>query len=173
MRCPIRRLRQKIPEPIHVLTLLTPEIVNWSKRSVLCWLATVDEKGQPSVSPKEIYAIFDASHIVIANIASPTSARDLALSPRVCVSFLDVFAQKGYKVLGAAINVSRTDALFGHWAPPLIDMAGPRFPIHSVFVVEAQAVEPILAPSYCLYPDEVTEQTQVEAAYRTYGVRPR
>jgi hypothetical protein len=51
-------------------------------------------------------------------------------------------------------------------------MAGPRFPIHSVLVIEAVSVEPILAPSYRLYASETTEPSQVESAMRTYGVRP-
>jgi hypothetical protein len=51
-------------------------------------------------------------------------------------------------------------------------MAGPRFPVHSVIVVRATAFEPILAPSYRLYPAETTEQAQVASAMRAYGVRP-
>lgn len=155
------------------MTLLSAEVVHWSKRSVLCWLATVDDTGQPNVSPKEIFKVFDASHIVIANIYSPRSARNLWHSPQVCVSFIDVFAQRGCKVRGSAVNVSKNDPHFDYWAAPLLKMAGQRFPIHSVFVVRASAVEPILAPSYRLYPDEVTEHTQTEAAYLTYGVLPR
>ena len=34
------------------------------------------------------------------------------------------------------------------------------------------AVEPIIAPSYRLYPHETTEQSQVQSALRTYGVQP-
>jgi hypothetical protein len=49
-------------------------------------------------------------------------------------------------------------------------MAGERFPIHSVIVVAATAVEPVLAPSYRLYPGETTERRQVQSALRTYGV---
>jgi hypothetical protein len=50
-------------------------------------------------------------------------------------------------------------------------MAGDRFPIHSVFLVRATAVEPIVAPSYRLYPSETTEASQVQAALCTYGVK--
>jgi uncharacterized protein len=152
--------------------MLNPEVQSFAQRSVLCWLATVDAAGQPNVSPKEIFAVVDAQHIAIANIASPTSVRNVGQNPRVCVSFVEVFVQKGFKVTGTARNVRPADADFAHWAAPLLAQAGPRFPIHSVLLVTATAVEPIVAPSYRLYPADTTEQAQVEGAMRSYGVRP-
>ena len=158
----------------HTFTapMLLSQVLYSANHSVLCWLATVDESGQPNVSPKEIFAVFDAEHLVIANIASPTSARNIGGNPRVCVSFIDVFVQKGFKVIGSARNVLRDDPEFSRWSAPLEAMAGPRFPIHSVLVVLASAVEPILAPSYRLYAAETTEQSQVTLAMRAYGVQP-
>ena len=152
--------------------MLTPEISHSALRSVLCWLATVDGDGQPNVSPKEIFTVFDSQHLVIANIASPTSVRNIESHPRVCVSFVDVFVQKGYKVIGSAHNVRKQDERFSFWSEPLQAMAGTRFHIHSVLVVRASAVEPIWAPSYRLYAADTTEQGQVESAMRTYGVQP-
>lgn len=152
--------------------MLSSEVQNSAAHSILCWLATVDGNGQPNVSPKEIFAAFDTEHLVIANIASPTSVRNIEVNPLVCVSFIDVFVQKGFKVMGAALNVRRKDADFSHWAAPLEAKAGPRFPIHSVLVVRATTIEPILAPSYLLYPTETTKQSQVVSAMRTYGVQP-
>ncbi len=152
--------------------MLSSDVLDLASRSVLCWLATADAEGQPNVSPKEIFAVFDARHVVIANIASPTSVRNVGKNPRVCVSFVDVFVQKGFKIIGTARNVSKEEAEFGHWSAPLVAKAGPRFPIHSVLVVKACGIEPILAPSYRLYPAETTEQEQVRAAMRSYGVTP-
>lgn len=152
--------------------MLTPQVTECARRSVLCWLATVDAAGQPNVSPKEVFTVFDAEHLVIANIASPGSARNLGAEARVCVSFIDVFVQKGFKVAGVARNVKQSDADFADWAEPLVRMAGPRFRIHSVFVVRALSCEPIVAPSYRLFPDKVTEASQVASAMRRYGVRP-
>ena len=152
--------------------MLPSELQTFAQSSILCWLATVDADGQPNVSPKEIFTCFDPDHLVIANIASPASVRNIAVNPRVCVSFVDVFVQKGFKVLGSARNVGKQDPDFATWAAPLQAMAGPRFPVHSVIVVRATGFEPILAPSYRLYPEETTEQAQVAAAMRAHGVRP-
>jgi hypothetical protein len=43
--------------------------------------------------------------------------------------------------------------------------------VHGVIVVQAQAVEPIVAPSYRLYPAETTEASQIASALKTYGVQ--
>jgi uncharacterized protein len=152
--------------------VLSPDVLDAAHRSVLCWLATVDADGRPNVSPKEIFAAIDAEHLVIANIASPTSVRNIGANPLVCVSFIDVFVQKGFKVLGTAWYVHRDDADFPRWSAPLEAMAGPRFPIHGVMVVRATAIEPILAPSYRLHAAQTTEASQVASAMRAYGVRP-
>ncbi|MFM7507876.1 MAG: pyridoxamine 5'-phosphate oxidase family protein [Rubrivivax sp.] len=152
--------------------MLSAQVQEAAKRSVLCWLATVDTSGQPNVSPKEVFTVFDSTHLVVANIASPTTVRNVRLNNRVCVSFIDVFVQKGFKVNGIARNIGKHEPGFSHWAAQLEVMAGPRFPIHSVLVIEATAVEPIVAPSYRLHAAETSEQTQVASAMRTYGVQP-
>ena len=150
--------------------LLTREVKESVGKSVLCWLATSDENGQPNVSPKEMFAIADDQHIVVANIASPHSANNIRANQQVCLSFVDVFAQKGFKVVGKATETKRSMPEYSYWVKPLEVMAGERYPIHSVFVVRASKVEPIVAPSYRLYPSETTEEAQIEAALRTYGV---
>ena len=153
--------------------MLSSEVQEAARRSVLCWLATVDENAQPNVSPKEIFTVFGSIHLVVANIASPTSVRNIDVNPRVCVSFVDVFVQKGFKINGLARNVSRQDPDFSRWSTLLEAMAGPRFPIHSVIVLEVDAVESIIAPSYQLHPTETTETSQIASALRTYGVQVR
>lgn len=148
----------------------TPDVRAAAKRSVLCWLATVDAAGQPNVTPKELFAVVDDAHLVIANIASPGSATNVAANPKVCVSFVDVFRQKGFKVIGVATDVVPSDPTFERWVAPLRALAGDRYPIRSVFAVRATAVEVIVAPSYWLFPDETTEASQERAALRAYGV---
>jgi len=152
--------------------MLKRETLSSARKSVLCWLATADAYGQPNVSPKEIFLIHDNAHLLIANIASPTSVRNIEVNPQVCVSFIEIFVQKGFKVLGTARNVYRRDTDYAHWAAPLQSMAGSRFPIRSVIVVSVATCEPILAPSYQLYASETTEQAQVASAMQAYGVKP-
>ena len=151
--------------------MLSPETLACARKSMLCWLATVDAQGQPNVSPKEIFTFSDSEHLLIANIASPSSVRNILANPRVCVSFVDVFVQKGFKVSGTARNVRPQDMDYEKWVRPLTAMAGPRFPIRSVIVIQVSKCEPIFAPSYQFYPDETTEQSQAASAMRAYGVQ--
>ena len=141
--------------------------------SVLCWLATVDDSGQPHVSPKEIFAAVDDTHIVIAHIASPHSVRNIANHHKVCLSFVDVFVQKGFKLQGLARIVKAVDPEYSTWAAPLLPMVEGKFKIPSVIVVAVKSVDPILAPSYRFYPEATTEHDQVASAMRRYGVQPK
>jgi predicted pyridoxine 5'-phosphate oxidase superfamily flavin-nucleotide-binding protein len=153
------------------MTLLTEPIREAARRSVLCWLATVDAEGQPNVSPKEVWTIADEQHVVVAHIASPISARNIAQHPQVCLSFVDVFVQKGFKLIGTAREVQANDAAFTDWAEPLLAMVGQRFTIQSVLVVHVKSVSAIVAPSYRFYPDDTTEASQVASAMRTYNIQ--
>jgi predicted pyridoxine 5'-phosphate oxidase superfamily flavin-nucleotide-binding protein len=137
---------------------------------VLCWLATTDADGQPNVSPKEIFAAFDEEHVVIAHIASPISVRNIQQNPKVCVSLIDIFVQKGWKLLGQARYVNASDVAFHAYAKPLLAMTGDKFNIQAVLVVKVVQAHPIVAPSYRFYPDTTTEQSQIEAAMKTYDV---
>ncbi|MEL6255795.1 MAG: pyridoxamine 5'-phosphate oxidase family protein [Bacteroidota bacterium] len=53
------------------------EIKDYIDRSVLCWLATSSAENFPNVSPKEIFAFYGSDKIIIANIASPQSIRNI------------------------------------------------------------------------------------------------
>jgi predicted pyridoxine 5'-phosphate oxidase superfamily flavin-nucleotide-binding protein len=146
-------------------------VLQYVRQCVLCWLATIDDDGAPTVSPKEIFCAHDNRTLLIANVASPQSLSNILARPAVCVSLVDVFVQKGFKLKGKAKVARAGDARFPALAQPLVDMAGKRFPFSSLFVIDVHEVEPIIAPSYRLYP-ETLEADQVRSAMRTYGVRP-
>ncbi|MFN7122207.1 MAG: pyridoxamine 5'-phosphate oxidase family protein [Hydrogenophaga sp.] len=156
--------------PSSLSQMITPEVTDFAKRSILAWLATVDASGCPNVSPKEVFAVFESRCFVIANIASPTSARNLAENSQACLSFVDLFVQKGFKVKGRAEVIARDRDDFTLWAAPLEEITQGRFPIRSVIVLRPDSIEPIVAPSYRLYPSETTEESQVMAAMKAYGV---
>ena len=147
----------------------------WHKdlgQCVLCWLATVDGNGQPNVSPKEIWAVFDDQHLVIAHIASPVSVKNIQLNPKVCVSLIDIFVQKGWKLQGHAHYENASEPKFHTWANQLQAMVGEKFKLQGVIVVKVEQAQPIWAPSYRFYPDSTSEKAQMMAAMKAYGVRP-
>lgn len=149
---------------------LNDEALQYVEKSVLCWLATVDADGFPNVSPKEIFCARGRDELLIANIASPGSLQNILRHGAVCVSFVDVFVQKGFKVKGRAQVFETGQAGFEERAQPLVRMAGERFPFSTLFAVAVSAVEPIVAPSYRFYPD-TREAAQVAGAMAAYGVR--
>lgn len=151
--------------------MFTPEIFTAAHHSVLCWLATCDASGQPNVSPKEIWALVSPNFVVIANIASPCSVCNIAENPVACVSFVDVFRQKGFKLQGVARNLESSHPEYGKWARPLEVRTQGKFTIQSVVVIEVTKIAPIVAPSYWMFPDVTSEESQVISAMRTYGVR--
>lgn len=150
--------------------VITTDVRASIERSVLCWLATSDEDGQPNVSPKEVFAVADDQHIVVANIASPRSAKNIRVNQKVCLSFVDIFVQKGFKVIGTAVELRPSEPEYSHRVSPLLTLAGDRYPIHSICRVSVITAEPIVAPSYRLFPTETTEASQIQSALRTYGV---
>lgn len=139
---------------------------------VLCWLATASLDGQANVSPKEVFACVDEQHLVIANLASPQSARHIEANPKVCVSCVDVFTQKGVKLLGSARHLRPDDEDFTRWAAPLLPSLGDRFSLRGVFVVRVTERQAIVAPSYWAHPQDTSEASQRLAAMQRYGVQP-
>ncbi len=151
--------------------MLNDNIKNYIDKSVLCWLATSNKQNEPNVSPKEIFTYRDDNTLLIANIASPNSIENIKENSNVCVSFVDVFIQKGYKLKGTANIINKHDSDFKEKVKPLTDLFSDEFPIQSVIEIEIKKVDSIQAPSYFLYPDR-TQEFQVESAMKTYQVKP-
>lgn len=152
--------------------ILDQDFLRLLDESVLCWLATSSETGQPSVSPKELFLPYNNDSIVIANVMSPNSARNLKANPKACVSFVNVFTQRGYQISGAAQCLTQTDDEYSDIERELLKITHGKFPFKSVFRVMAEDVNEILAPRYRLFP-ETTEDSQIASAMLTYGVAPR
>ena len=151
--------------------MLDPAIAVDVENSVLCWLATVDPAGTPNVTPKEIFALYGDDRLVIADIASANSVRNIRANPQVCVSFVDIFRQHGFKLAGSATILAPGDAEFPVAGAELLRMAGGAFPVRHVISVRIEQASRIWAPSYRLRPDQTDEQRR-HSAYRAYGVTP-
>jgi len=149
--------------------LLSEEIKLVMARSVLCWMASCSPDLEPNVSPKEIFTHYGDDQILIANIASPGTLRNLKKNPKVSLSFIDIFVQKGFQIKGVAAIIEKGDPRFEELAQPLIKLTGGLFPFGSIFKIEAKSSKQILAPRYILFP-ETTEADQIERAKTQYGL---
>ncbi len=149
--------------------VLTDEIKESINESILCWLATVDEDGAPNNSPKEIFLSYGIDELLIADIASPNSVKNIKINPKVCISFVHVFKQKGFKIKGVANYYKKGDVGYSDLLPYVYPMVGDKFPVNGIIRIKVSSVKAILAPSYIFYP-EITEAQQIESAHKTYGV---
>lgn len=70
-------------------------------------VATVNDDGSPSVSPKATFVIIDDSCIAYGNIRSPGTSANLRQRPAVEVSFIDVLARLAVRVRGRARIVAK------------------------------------------------------------------
>ncbi len=149
--------------------ILSPNIRKYLQQSVLCWLATSDPQGLPNVSPKEVFLPFGENQIVIANIASPQSVKNIQKNPKVCLSFVDVLVQKGYQLKGNAEIIKKTNEAFDLFNEDLQKLVGTKYPYHSIIVIRVDKAKQILAPSYILYP-EISESQKIADAKKQYGI---
>jgi predicted pyridoxine 5'-phosphate oxidase superfamily flavin-nucleotide-binding protein len=148
---------------------LTNEIKKSIDQSVLCWLATVSEDYMPNVSPKEIFTYFGKDKIILANIASPQTVKNIKNQENVCLSFIDILVQKGFQIKGKARILTNKDSGFLAMEKVLLKMTGGNFPFATITVISVEAAKPILAPSYLLYPNTTTEAEQIKIAKKAYG----
>lgn len=153
--------------------MITEEMKQQLDRCVLCWLATADANGIPNVSPKEMFIVLGSDRLLIANIASPVSARNIRQNSNVCVSMVDVFVQKGYKFTGAARIIGTKEPEFSSFHNLFVQKFGTRFTVGAIIEVTVHSTDPIIAPSYRFFPETTTEQGQIDQAMERYGVRPK
>ncbi len=138
-------------------------------KCVLCWLATSSQDNIPNVSPKEVFACFGDQSIIIANIASPQSVKNIKANPNACLSLIDILVQKGYQLKGTAHIIKQGEDRFEPMAQELLKITKGKFPFSSIIEFKVHSAKPIIAPKYILYP-ETTEAEQIESAKKSYGL---
>ena len=148
---------------------LTAEIKDSLSTSVLCWLATSSAENIPNVSPKEIFSYFENDSIIVANIASPQTVRNIKQNKNVCISFIDILKQKGFQLKGTAEIIEKSSSEFSRMENILKTMNKGKFPFATITKIKVSTTKPIIAPKYLFYP-ETTEAEQIESAKKMYGI---
>jgi len=148
---------------------LTPEIKKYIDQSILCWLATVSKLGEPNVSPKEIFNYYGTNKIIIANIASPQTIKNIKANENACISFIDILVQKGFKINGTAEVIDQAHPDFSNMENVLLKMTEGKFPFKTIIAITIKKAKPIIAPRYLFYP-KTTEEAQIKSAKEAYGI---
>jgi len=151
------------------MDILNDDIREYIERSVLCWLATSSLDYEPNVSPKEVFMAYGANSIIIANIASPQSVKNIKENKKVSISFIDILVQKGYQLKGDALIISKSDEGFEDMKTSLEQITQGNYPFATITKIDITKSKKIIAPSYMLYPDR-TEEMRVKNAKRVYGL---
>lgn len=147
---------------------MTPEIKKAIADSVLCWLATSSLDGIPNVSPKEVFCEYGEA-ILVANIASPQTVRNIKVNKNVCISFIDILVQKGFQVKGLAYIIKKKNPEFEALSKPLLEITQGKYPFTTLTKIEIESIKPIIAPSYKLFP-EMSIEERVNSARKSYGL---
>jgi len=155
----------------NYVLIFSPELKKSIDKAVLCWLASADTDLIPNVSPKEIFCHFEDKYLLIANIASPKSVKNIKSNPNICVSVLDILVQKGFQLKGTAEIIDKSHSDFELLKTPLHEMTGDKFPFHSLTKIKVESAKQILAPSYILYPETTSEEQQIAKAKKSYNLR--
>ena len=121
----------------------------------LGFVATVCPDGTPNLSPKGTTAVWDADHLVFANIRSPGTLANLRQNPSVEVNVVDPFVRKGYRFKGVASILDsgpQYDEVIAFYKE-----RGVANTIREVVMVRVQSAQPIdsLAYDLGLTEDEV------------------
>lgn len=145
---------------------LTKKTKKYIDDCVLCWLASSSAENIPNVSPKEIFTYFKED-IIIANIASPQTVKNIQQNPNVCISFIHIFIQKGFQIKGKASIIDSSHADYQDKENKLLEITKGKFPFASITNIQVESIKEILAPNYQLY-SETTEEAQIKNAQKAY-----
>ena len=115
----------------------------------LGFVATVTPDGRPNLSPKGTTTVFDAQHLMFADVASPGTVANLAVNPYVEVNVVDPIVRKGYRFKGEGIAYTSGD-MFDRGVAVLRERGFTTKVerIHSIVIIEVTDAAPLLSPAY-------------------------
>lgn len=128
--------------------MLTEEMTKLISEHRAGMVATVNDDGTPSVSPKATFVILDDKTLAFGNLRSPGTIRNIKQRAGTEVCFIDVLARKAVRVSGTAKylrNDEMSDRLHAAFAEVFSDF-NDRFA--GVIQIDITAAEFILSPAY-------------------------
>ena len=113
-------------------------------------VASINDDGTPSVSPKATFGVLDSSSIAFGNIRSPGTLDNIRKRPAVEVCFIDVVLRKAIRVTGSAGVQMKAEAdarllaaFEATWSAYLVHMS-------SFLKIDIRDADRILSPAYDL-----------------------
>lgn len=149
--------------------MLTDEMQTLIRNFSAAAVATVNEDGTPSVSPKATFVVIDDRTLVFGNIRSPGTIRNLQRNPAIELCFTDILARRAVRVTGTATVIPAEEAdpqIVGAfetlWAPYLER-------VRSFVKIRVSSAEMILSPAYDIGLSE--EELRASNLTRLNGIK--
>lgn len=127
-----------------------------ASRAQWCWLSTITESGYPNVSPKDCFIVLSDKQMIIANVASDYARSNIENNNKVCVSFVDIFSQLGYKLVGTGQVLHGSDANYAKYKEDLEHLMiarnigpngiNPILPLKNIFLINIDSIYVLKAP---------------------------
>lgn len=112
------------------------------------FVATVCPDGTPNLSPKGTTTVWDDSHLIFANIASPVTMANLEANPAVEINVVDPVRRTGYRFKGvAAVHADGAAYTDGRQFFARERGMDPNR-IRGVAIIEVTHARPIVSPAY-------------------------
>jgi general stress protein 26 len=128
--------------------MLSDKMIEMIEHNTLGFVATVNSKGVPNLSPKGTFAVLDNKSIGFCEIRSPNTQKNIETNPIVAVNFFDLFERKALKISARAefveISVARENGLldcFSAWSELHHKTKG-------IFILHIQNAQLITSPVY-------------------------
>lgn len=115
----------------------------------LGFVATVTTDGRPNLSPKGTTTVWDETHLMFADIASPGTIRNLAGNPYVEINVVDPIVRKGYRFKGrASVHTAGPEYERGLRVLGERGYSTPPDRIRSIVVIEVSEAAELISPAY-------------------------
>ena len=141
------------------------------KRAILSFVATVNEDGTPNLSPKASLTVRNGV-LYFADIASPSTIRNLKRRPAVEINVVDIFERRGYRFKGNASIVPPGDDEYSMIADWVHATNGREYPVNHVVRIETVSITPLLSPAHVFAEPKRSQDEIRNTYYQKYGVKP-
>jgi len=145
------------------MTILTDDMQRLVREQRLGYIATVCPDNTPNLSPKGTTSVWDATHLIFADICSPNTIENLRHNPAIEVNVVDPILRKGYRFKGTA-TVHGDGPLFDE-AVRFYRQGGSTSPIAHIVLIEVTRALPLVSPAYDLGATEDEIRRRWEAYY--------
>ncbi len=128
--------------------MLTPAMLRLINDHPAGMVATINEDGTPSVSPKATFVTIDDETLAFGNLRSPGTLANLRRNAAVEICFIDVLTRRAVRVTGTGSIISKSKASTAMLAA-FESRWGEYVPRMSAFVtITVSEAELILSPAY-------------------------